>query len=115
MPAPPMPPPPSPPRKNYIVAGKVQYHGADISGAKIYFEDETTLGTRSITSSETDSNFAAEMANLTEGWNDGDTLLIAATQNGRRAQIRTDIDVASHHFGEDIGTLVLKANWGCCG
>jgi hypothetical protein len=110
-----MPPPPSPPRKNYIIAGKVQYHGADVSGAKIDFDNETTPGTRSITSSETDSNFAAEMANLSEGWSDGDTILIAVTHDGRRGQKRVDIDVASHRFGEDVGTSDLQAHWGCAG
>ena len=113
MPAPPMPGPPTPPRKNYILAGNVQYHGSDVSGATIDFENETTPGTRSITSSESDSNFAAEMANLSEGWSDGDTILIAVTHDGRRAQKRTNIAVSANHFGEAIGTVSLQAHWGC--
>lgn len=114
MPAP-MPPPPSPPTKQYIVAGKVQYHGVDVSGAKIAIDDETHAGSRTFTSSESDSNFAETMANVSDGWADSDIVLIAVTHDGRRAQKKITIDETTHPGIEDIGTLSLQAHWGYCG
>ena len=111
----PMPPPPSPPTKQYLLGGKVQYHGSDVSGAKITIENETHPGSRSFTSSESDSNFAETMANVSDDWADSDEILIAATHDGRRAQKRISIDETTHPSIEDIGTLPLQANWGCVG
>ena len=107
---PPMPPPPLPPRKPYIIAGKVQYHGADVSGAKIWITNETVAGSHSLTSTKTDSNFAHNIANASN-WTNGNIILVAATHNGRRGQKR--VTVNSSLFGEDIGTITLKAHWGC--
>ena len=106
----PMPAPPSAPRKPYIIAGKVQYHGADVSNAKIWITNETVSGEDSLTSSETDSNFAHNISNIS-AWTNGNIILVAVTHNGRRGQKR--ITVNSSLFGEDIGTIVLKAHWGC--
>jgi len=106
----PMPAPPSAPRKPYIIAGKVQYHGIDVLGAKIWFTNETVSGSGSLTSSQTDSNFAYNIANAST-WTNGNIILIAATHNGRRGQKKVTIN--SSNFGEDIGTIILKAHWGC--
>lgn len=114
MPAP-MPPPPSPPTKQYIISGKVQYHGTDVSGAKLTIDDETHVGSSSVTSSESDSNFAETMANVSDDWSDGDVVVVAATHDGRRAQKKISIDETASPGLEDIGILPLKAHWGCCG
>lgn len=106
----PMPPPPLPPRKPYIIAGKVQYHDDDVTGAKVYFTNETVAGSGSLTSTESDSNFAHNIANAS-AWTNGNIILIAATHNGRRGQKR--VTVNSSLFGEDIGTINLQAHWGC--
>jgi len=68
------------------------------------------IGSRSLTSTETDSNFAHNILN-TSNWTNGNTILIAVTHNGRRGQKR--VTVNSSLFGEDIGTINLKAHWGC--
>jgi len=107
---PPMPPPPSAPIKPYILTGKVQYHGSNVSGAKIWITNETVAGSGSLTSTQSDSNFAHNIANIS-AWTNGNIILIAATHNGRRGQKR--VTVNSSNFGEDIGTIALKAHWGC--
>lgn len=106
----PMPAPPSAPRKPYILAGKVQYHDADVPNAKIYFTNETVPGSGSLISNEVDSNFAHNIANES-AWTNGNIILIAATHNGRRGQKRVTINSAN--FGEDIGIVKLQAHWGC--
>jgi hypothetical protein len=110
----PMPSPPSPPTRQYVIAGKVQYHGADVSGANIAINDETHAGSRSFTSSESDSNFAETMANVSDDWADSDVVLIAATHNGRRAQKKITINETANPGQEDIGAVKLLAHWGCC-
>ncbi len=107
---PPMPPPPSAPRKPYIIAGKVQYHTDDVTGAKIYFTNETVTGSGSLTSTKSDSNFTHNIANEST-WTNGNLVLIAATHNGRRGQKK--VTVNSSNFGEDVGTIKLQAHWGC--
>lgn len=111
----PMPPPPAPPVEPYQIAGKVQYHGLDVSGAKIYIDDETHAGSRSFVSSESDSNFIESMANVSDDWADGDDVLIATTHDGRRAQKKIAIDETANPGIEDIGVMPLQAHWGCCG
>lgn len=111
MPFPPMPGPPDEPVIPYVIAGKVQYHGNDVTGAKIWFENETHAGSGNLTSSEADSNFAYNAANMSV-YSNGDSILIAATHNGRRGQKRITVNTANH--GEDIGTIQLQAHWGCC-
>ena len=106
----PMPGPPSTPRKPYVLAGKVQYKGSNVSGAKIWITNETVAGSSSLTSSQSDSNFAYNIANIS-AWTNGNIILVAATHNGRRGQKR--VTVNSSNFGEDIGTINLKAHWGC--
>jgi hypothetical protein len=108
---PPMPGPPDAPSIPYVIAGKVQYHGVNVTGAKIWFDNETHPGSKNLISSETDSNFAFNAANMS-AYSNGDTILIAATHNGRRGQKRITVDTANH--GEDIGTIDLQAHWGCC-
>lgn len=108
---PPMPGPPDKPIVPYNIAGKVQYHGLDVSGAKIWFKNETHPGFKSLTSNEVDSNFSFIISNLSV-YSNGDTILIAATHNGRRGQKR--ITVNTSNFGEDVGTIELQAHWGCC-
>lgn len=98
------------PRKPYIVAGEVQYHDADITGAKIWITNETVAGSGSFISNEVDSNFAHNIANLS-AWTNGNTILIAVTHNGRRGQKR--IIINSANFGENVGTIKLQAHWGC--
>ena len=107
---PPMPAPPTPPRKPYVIAGKVQYHDADVSGAKVYFTNETVAGSGSITSNEVDSNFAHNIANES-AWTNSDKVLVAVTHNGRRGQKKATVNSAN--FGEDLGTIKLQAHWGC--
>ncbi len=106
----PMPPPPLPPRKPYIIAGKVQYHDVDVTGAKIYITNETVPGEKSLTSNETDSNFAHNISNNST-WTNSNKVLVAATHNGRRGQKKITVDSAT--FGENVGTLKLQAHWGC--
>jgi hypothetical protein len=101
-----------PPRKPYIIAGKVQYRGVDISGAKIWITNETVAGSRSFVSSEADSNFAYNLANVSS-WTNSNMILIAATYNGCRGQIK--VTVNSSNFGENVGIIQLKAHWGCMG
>ena len=108
----PMPGPPLPPRKPYILAGKVQYHGSDVSGAKIWIVNETVTGSGSVTSSEVDSNFAVNIANYS-AWTNSNVILVAATHLGRRGQKR--VTVNSSNVGEDIGTISLQSHWGCMG
>ncbi len=98
------------PRKPYIIAGKVQYHGSDVTGAKIWITNETVAGSGSLTSNEADSNFAHNIANESV-WTNGNTVLIAVTHNGRRGQKK--VTVNSTNFGEDVGTIKLQAHWGC--
>ncbi len=62
------------------------------------------------TSSEADSNFAHNLANASACTN-GNIILVAVTHNGRRGQKR--VTANSSLFGEDIGTIILKAHWGC--
>ena len=107
---PPMPPPPSSPVKPYILAGKVQYHGSDVTGAKIWFENETSGGSKNMTSGQSDSNFAYNMSNLSV-FNNNDIILVSVTHNGRRGQKRITINTSNP--GEDIGTIHLQAHWGC--
>ena len=109
-----MPGPPSAPIKQYVLAGKAQYHAADISGARITIENEDTLGTDTIVSNESDSNFADSIANCGE-WSNGDAILISITHDGRRAQKKITIDEVSNPGREDLGTFPLQAHWGCCG
>lgn len=111
MPFPPMPGPPDIPIKPYVIAGKVQYHGNDVTGAKIWFENETHAGTDDLTSNESDSNFALNAAEMS-AYSNNDIILISATHNGRRGQKR--IIVNTSNFGEDVGTIKLQAHWGCC-
>ena len=111
----PMPGPPSPPTKQYILAGKARYHGSDISGAKITIEDQTHAGTRSLTSSGSDSNFAETLANVSDDWANSDEVLISITHDGRRAQKKITIDEVSNPGRDDLGTFPLQAHWGCCG
>jgi hypothetical protein len=101
-----------PPRKPYVIAGKVQYRGVDISGAKVWITNETVAGSRSFVSSEADSNFAYNLANVS-AWTNSNVILIAVTHNGRRGQKR--VTVNSANFGENVGTISLKAHWGCMG
>ncbi|MCK4500514.1 hypothetical protein KAU11_08445 [Candidatus Babeliales bacterium] len=108
---PPMPPPPGGPSGQYIIAGKVQYHEVDVTGAKIWFENETHIGSGNLTSSEIDSNFAYDAANMS-AFGNNDVILISVTHDGRRGQKR--ITVNTSNFGEDIGTIILQAHWGCC-
>lgn len=108
-----MPTPPADPTRQYLIAGKVQYHSADISGTKITIDDETHAGSRSFVSSESDSNFSETMANVSDDWVDSDVVLIAATHDGRRAQKKITIDETAHPGIEDIGTLPLQSHWGC--
>ena len=105
-----MPPAPATPIVPYIIAGKVQYHGNDVSGAKIWFENETRGGSKNLTSSETDSNFAYNAANMS-AYSNNDIILISATHDGRRGQKR--ITVNTSNFGENVGTIALQAHWGC--
>ena len=105
-----MPGPPNIPIKPYVIAGKVQYHGTDVTGAKIWFENETHAGTRDLTSDESDSNFAYDAANMSV-FSNNDVILISATHDGRRGQKRITVNTAN--FGEDIGTIDLQAHWGC--
>jgi len=111
----PMPPPSALPTKPYQIAGKVQYHGIDVSGATIHVTDETHAGSRSFVSSEADSNFTETLANVSDDWADGDVVLIAATHNGRRGQKKITLDKSAHPGIEDIGTIDLQAHWGCNG
>lgn len=106
----PMPAPPNFPIKPYIITGKVQYLGLNITGAKIYFTNETVAGSNSITSTEIDSNFAYDIANLS-AWTNENTILIAATKDGKHGQKRVIINSAN--FGENIGIITLKTHWGC--
>jgi hypothetical protein len=101
-----------PPRKPYIIAGKVQYRGSDVSGAKIWITNETVAGSRSFVSSEVDSNFAYNLANIS-AWTNSNVILIAATHNGMRGQKR--VTVNSSNFGENVSIIQLKAHWGCMG
>lgn len=109
---PPMPPPPSTPVNPYILAGKVQYHGSDVTGVKIWFENETSGGSGNLTSSESDSNFVYNAANMSV-FNNSDIILVSVTHNGRRGQKR--ITVNTSNPGEDIGTINLQAHWGFTG
>lgn len=106
----PMPAPPQPPIKPYILIGKVQYRGSDVSGAKIWITNETVAGSGTLTSTESDSNFAYNLANASKYLNNN-IILIAATHNGRRGQKRVTVNTAN--FGQDIGTIALQAHWGC--
>lgn len=106
----PMPAPPEAPIKPYIIAGKVQYRGPAVTGATIWVENETKGVITSFVSSQADSNFAYNIANIV-AYSHGDIILIAATHNGRRGQIRVTVDTAQ--FGQDVGTIALQAHWGC--
>ena len=108
---PPMPPPPEGPTGQYVIAGKVQYHSSDVTGSKIWFENETHAGTGDLTSDESDSNFAYDAANMSV-FSNNDIILISATHNGRRGQKRITVNTSNH--GEDIGVIHLQAHWGCC-
>lgn len=106
---------PTMPTTPYLLRGKVQYHSSDVSGAKLWFDDETNPDMQStMTSSETDSNFTENIGNCS-GWSDGDVILVAATHDGRRGQKRVTIDESGHPGREDIGTIDIKAHWGYCG
>jgi len=110
-----MPPPPAEPTNQYLLSGKVQYNGADVSGARITIGDETHAGSRSFISSETDSNFTETMANVSDDWSNGDQILVAATHDGRRVQKKITIDETTNPGLDDIGKMNLQAHWGCCG
>ncbi len=107
---PPMPAPSFKPRKPYIIAGKVQYHDINVSGAKIHITNETVPGENSLTSNEADSNFVHNIANES-AWTNGNKILIAVTHNGRRGQKK--VTVNSSNFGENVETIKLQSHWGC--